>query len=106
VEAVGAWGPLLGAFSDERWRTVRVPVSPGDVLVLYTDGVLDAKGPADRFGEDRLRDALTGSATADDAVAAVDRALAAWREGDQDDDTAVLAIQRAPAPVALPAGAR
>jgi PAS domain S-box-containing protein len=106
VEAVGAWGPLLGAFADERWRTVRVPVAPGDVLVLYTDGVLDAKGPADRFGEDRLRDALTGSATADDAVAAVDRALAAWREGDQDDDTAVLAIQRAPAPVALPAGAR
>jgi hypothetical protein len=23
VEAVGAWGPLLGAFADERWRTVR-----------------------------------------------------------------------------------
>ena len=106
VEAVGTWGPLLGAFAEERWRTVRVPVAPGDVLVLYTDGVLDAKGSGDRFGEERLRDALTGSASADDAVAAVDRALADWREGDQDDDTAVLAIQRAPAPVLLPAGVR
>ena len=106
VEAVGAWGPLLGAFAEDHWRTVRVPVAPGDVLVLYTDGVLDAKGSADRFGEERLRDALTGSDSADEAVAAVDRALAEWREGDQDDDTAVLAIQRAPAPVPLPAGAR
>jgi PAS domain S-box-containing protein len=104
VEAVGAWGPLLGAFPDDRWRTVRVPVAPGDVLVLYTDGVLDAKGPDDRFGEERLRRALTGSASAEEAVGAVDRALTGWREGDHDDDTAVLAIQRAPAPVPAAAG--
>ena len=76
------------------------------MLVLYTDGVTTRAGAGGRFGEERLRDALTGTASADDAVAAVDRALAGWREGDEDDDTAVLAIQRAPAAVALPAAAR
>ena len=30
----------------------------GDVLVLYTDGVLDTVGEGDRFGEQRLREAL------------------------------------------------
>jgi PAS domain S-box-containing protein len=104
VEAVGTWGPLLGAFADERWRTVRVPIAADDLLVLYTDGVLDAKGADDRFGEERLREALEGSATADEAVASVDGALAAWQEGDQEDDTAVLAIQRAPAPVPAATG--
>ena len=60
VDPVGSWGPLLGAFADERWRATRVPIAADDVLVLYTDGVLDAKGAEDRFGEDRLREALDG----------------------------------------------
>ena len=104
VDPVGSWGPLLGAFADERWRTTRVPIAADDVLVLYTDGVLDAKGSDDRFGEERLRETLEGSASADEAVASVDHALMAWQEGDQEDDTAVLAIQRAPAPVPAATG--
>jgi serine phosphatase RsbU (regulator of sigma subunit) len=69
-------------------------VEPGDVLVLYTDGVTDSRGHDDRFGEDRLRDALMGTTSAEDAVARVRSALQQFSGGEQDDDTAVLAIQR------------
>jgi PAS domain S-box-containing protein len=98
IEAAGA---LLGAFVDERWEETTVDVAPGDILVLYTDGVLDARGPDGRFGEDRLRAVLGDGRTADDAVAAIDAALSAFQAG-EDDDTAVLAVQRTPVEVAPP----
>jgi serine phosphatase RsbU (regulator of sigma subunit) len=98
IEAAGA---LLGAFDDERWEETTVDVAPGDILVLYTDGVLDARGPDGRFGEERLRAVLSGQRTADDAVGAIDAALSAFQTG-EDDDTAVLAVQRTPVEAPTP----
>jgi PAS domain S-box-containing protein len=94
VRAVGRTGPLLGAFEHGHWLAAGVDLEPGDVLVLYTDGVLDAKGPGDRFGEERLEHALTGATSAEDAVERIRSALEDFAGGEQDDDTAVLAIQR------------
>jgi serine phosphatase RsbU (regulator of sigma subunit) len=56
--------------------------------------VLDAKGPGDRFGEERLEHALTGATSAEDAVERIRSALEDFAGAEQDDDTAVLAIQR------------
>jgi PAS domain S-box-containing protein len=94
VRAVGRTGPLLGAFEHGHWLAASVDLEPGDVLVLYTDGVLDAKGPGDRFGEARLEQALTGATSAEDAVERIRSALHDYAGAEQDDDTAVLAIQR------------
>ncbi|MEA2244750.1 MAG: hypothetical protein QOD24_4306 [Solirubrobacteraceae bacterium] len=94
VRAVGRTGPLLGAFEHGHWLAAGVDLEPGDVLVLYTDGVLDAKGPGDRFGEERLEHALTGATSAEDAVERIRAALESFAGPEQDDDTAVLAIQR------------
>ena len=41
---VGRFGPMLGAWSDSRWQPESLVLEPGDVLVLYTDGVTDAEG--------------------------------------------------------------
>jgi PAS domain S-box-containing protein len=90
--AVGHFGPILGAWADSDWRPDSVPLEPGDVLVLYTDGVTDAEGPEERFGEARLLEALRGATDAAGAVAAIDRALTAFQAGAQADDTAVLAM--------------
>jgi serine phosphatase RsbU (regulator of sigma subunit) len=39
-----------------------VELYPGDVLVVYTDGVTEARGTSDEeFGEDRLKDLLQRS---------------------------------------------
>jgi PAS domain S-box-containing protein len=94
VRAVGRIGPLLGAFDHGHWLAASVRLEPGDVMVLYTDGVLDAKGPGDRFGEERLERALTGATSAEDAVERIRSALEDFAGAEQDDDTAVLAIQR------------
>ena len=62
VEAVGQPGPLVGTLERPRWEVTPVELSRGDQLVLYTDGVTEARAGGDRFGEDRLRASLSGAA--------------------------------------------
>jgi len=93
---VGPSGPMLGAWPDSTWRADTLDLQPGDVLVLYTDGVTDARGADGRFGEARLLEALRGSEDAAAAVAAIDRALNHFQRGPQADDTAVLALDLPP----------
>ncbi|MPZ72052.1 MAG: SpoIIE family protein phosphatase [Nitriliruptorales bacterium] len=48
-------GPLLGPLHGE-WRTESIQLSPGSVMVAYTDGVTETRGPAnEEFGVERLR---------------------------------------------------
>jgi GAF domain-containing protein len=94
VRPVGRTGPLLGAFEQGHWLAASLEIQPGDVVVLYTDGVLDARGPDDRFGEERLAAALSGVTSAEQAVVRIDSALRQFAGGEQDDDTAVLALQK------------
>jgi PAS domain S-box-containing protein len=89
---IGNWGPMVGAFADSSWRPETLTLVPGDVLVLYTDGVIDADGDAERFGDERLTETLRGTADASDAVGRIHRALEAFEVGAQADDTAVLAM--------------
>ena len=95
VEAIGGFGPMLGAWGDKTWTPVDVPIERGDTLVLYTDGVVDAEGAEERFGEHRLVAVLAGARDADEAVERIDRALSEFEVGDRAaDDTAVLAVNR------------
>jgi serine phosphatase RsbU (regulator of sigma subunit) len=94
AQAVGRIGPLLGAFENGHWLPATVQLQGGDVLVLYTDGVLDARGDDSRFGEERLEAALTGTTSAAEAVERIRAALFEFAGGEQDDDTAVLALQK------------
>jgi serine phosphatase RsbU (regulator of sigma subunit) len=76
------------------WPAATAVLNPGDVVVLYTDGVLDAVGERDRFGEQRLRDAvaeLTGSV--EERLAGLDARLEAFQRGPQRDDTTVLVLE-------------
>ena len=49
-----------------RLTDTRVDLAPGDTLILYTDGYLEATAPdgTTEFGLDRLRDALGGARAA------------------------------------------
>ena len=93
---VGRNGPMPGAFDGVSWEPVTIPLQAGDVLVLYTDGVLDTVGADERFGEQRLQEVLAGAASAADAVGRVAEALDRFHVGTQSDDTALLAVGRTP----------
>jgi phosphoserine phosphatase RsbU/P len=76
VEASGEEsGTPLGIDVSRAYRSITVSLDPGDVVVLYSDGVTDARDRNDElFGEHRLREAL---AQAPQGVAAVGEAILA-----------------------------
>ncbi len=88
-------GPMAGAFDEGEWNGTRVELHAGDVLLLYTDGVLDVAGEADRFGAPRLLAAL-GAAPARDPqqlIAHLAATLDAFQRGPQRDDVAIVALR-------------
>ncbi len=85
-------GPLLGAFDDASWELETVKLEPGDKLVVYTDGVVEARGDEGRFGEDRLSRLLGGVADPADAIGRIRSELDTFAAGDLDDDAAALAV--------------
>ncbi len=92
----GEPGSLLGAFDTGTWIEQEVVLREGQSLVLFTDGVTDARGPGgERFGGERLKDALRGARGlgADDIAARVDAALEAFERGQQRDDVALLVLR-------------
>ncbi|CAL9643714.1 hypothetical protein SUDANB108_06440 [Streptomyces sp. enrichment culture] len=89
-------GMLIGVLTDTPIGTARTVLAPGDTLVLYTDGLTEARsGPGrdDRYGEDALL--AFGAAHAPAAPREVVTALTGLLEGfgdGLDDDTALLAL--------------
>ncbi len=59
VDLLSTGGLLLGAFSDVKYETGVAELEPGDMLVMYTDGVTEAMDAGkNEFGEQRLADEL------------------------------------------------
>lgn len=74
----------------ERWLV------PGDRLVLYTDGVIDARSPGgEPFGLRRLRHLLDPAEPADPrwAMERLQAALRTHEAGAEEDDATVLSVQ-------------
>jgi serine phosphatase RsbU (regulator of sigma subunit) len=64
AEMLDKGGPPLGMFPESEYLSGRVCLQEGDVLVLYTDGILDAVNrEQDQFGEERLRETVRSSLT-------------------------------------------
>jgi serine phosphatase RsbU (regulator of sigma subunit) len=98
IRPVEGGGPLLGAFPALGVEDIEVQLEPRDQLVLYTDGVTDARSPAgERFGRTRLLEALESArgATAHDLVASVRDGVEAFCGGsDPVDDVTIVAVGR------------
>lgn len=94
-EVPAAPDPMLGAFDDVVRQDHGVDVKVGELVIAYTDGVLDAPGTGERFGEERLRKVLADACGAGPqaTVRRLEEALNAFTVGGGD-DVAVLALQR------------
>jgi phosphoserine phosphatase RsbU/P len=90
-----AAGTALGCVARPELTGLPVRLGPGDQLVLYTDGVLDARRDGERFGLARLTALISdgNDATAAALADQVDAAIAAFSDGPLADDAAVLVIR-------------
>jgi serine phosphatase RsbU (regulator of sigma subunit) len=91
-------GPLIGAFADLTLPECAVDLRPGDMLVLYTDGVTDARSPtSERFEEERLFAAIESArdGSAREVVQAIADAVGAFAGlAEPADDITIVAIRR------------
>jgi serine phosphatase RsbU (regulator of sigma subunit) len=100
VQTLGKTGMLLGVVEDTAWERETVPLAPGDLLLLYTDGVTEAQdGEGSFFGPQRLLE--TASANLGRAAEAVQESVLAEVQrfvGDapQFDDITVMVAVRDP----------
>jgi serine phosphatase RsbU (regulator of sigma subunit) len=92
---VGTESPVLGAFADMVFSERDVQLLPGDTLLLYTDGVTEARGAGGFFGDERLHDLVRSSEGSgpDELVTAVLDGVLAWTGGTLRDDLALLALR-------------
>ena len=80
----------LGIVAETKFDTVRILLSPGDSLTLYTDGLLEARNQAgELFGFGRIAELLTTTGNAEKIADAA-------QQFGQDDDITVLTLAVAP----------
>jgi phosphoserine phosphatase RsbU/P len=92
----GAGGVILGILPMAQYQEATVTLDPGDILVLFSDGVTEEVDPNDeQFGEERLANlvALMRERPAAEIVDQVHRAVHAFTKGAPaaDDITVVIA---------------
>ena len=87
-ETLEPTGPALGLLCGAEYAEAEVALDDGDLLLLYTDGVIEAIDTEEEFGEDRLRQVVaahrgaTAAAVADAVLAAVDAHVAGAEQFD------------------------
>lgn len=98
IEVLPAEGFLLGAFSGVSFAQQETTLSIGDVLLLYTDGVTEARDENGRFfGEARMRQAILDSAdgSAEEIVAGMVKAVQNFAgSATQSDDLTLVVAKR------------
>lgn len=96
IERLEPTAIMLGAFEDWRCAEHEVTLQPGDVLLLYSDGVTEAANDiGDDFCEQRLIDLVRSNATAspEELVRRIVDAVSAFSSAARTDDITVAAIR-------------
>ncbi len=95
VVPIGDPGPMIGIDSGAAWGEVECDLTPGDTLMLYTDGAVEARHAGTSYGEDRLLALLQGPdpGSAAGLARAVRQSVLEFTEGSFADDVALLVIR-------------
>ncbi|HEY5455741.1 MAG TPA: GAF domain-containing SpoIIE family protein phosphatase [Acidothermaceae bacterium] len=93
VEVVESPGRLLGCLPNPGLADIRLLLAPGELLLLYTDGVTEARRANEQFSDTRLHVLLsTNMGDAHHIVDHIIDAALAHSDGELTDDAAVMAI--------------
>ena len=98
ISALDVQSGVVGAFHDIAYRDGTVRISPGDVLLLYTDGTTEARDPEGAFfGEEGLREMVMRESAADRPfegfVGRLLEGLEAFTGRNLEDDVAMVALR-------------
>ena len=91
MEPVGRHGTLIGAVPEVTLHDVAFTLDPGDLLLLFSDGVTESRRTGEMLGERGLCALL--AATGDDADHVCERLQLAASADAPCDDIALLAVQ-------------
>jgi len=96
VRAVEAGGVVLGIDDDQVYEEVREHLDGGATVVLYTDGVIEARRGGELYGRERLELLLSAERALGpgELVRAVVADCRAFSRGELADDCAIVAIRR------------
>jgi len=96
-EELTAGGVLLGVRPDAAYADAWVELSAGDVVLLYTDGLTEARNGEELFGIERVRDCVAAHAhrRATDILAGLLHEVRAFADRQLDDLTVVVLRQLA-----------
>ena len=103
IERLEAGGLVLGFLPDQKYMQQAVNIDPGDIIVLYTDGITEAVGSSGEkvsenlFGEERLIEVVwrNSKSTAREIQSAILEAISSHTANlPQSDDITLVVIKR------------
>jgi sigma-B regulation protein RsbU (phosphoserine phosphatase) len=98
IENLGSsTGPIVGVWEDAEYEDSRATLDPGDLLVLYTDGVTEARNEADTLlGDEGFCKILQQyrEQPVDELCQSIVRDVDVYRRGEGQDDVTLLALRR------------
>ena len=96
IVRLGTGGRPVGLFADSVYEEGDVQLNPGDLVLAYTDGIVEAENAAgEEWGIEGLRRAVTASDShcADDIIDTIFTSMDEFSCGRQADDATVVALQ-------------
>ncbi|MET0543347.1 MAG: SpoIIE family protein phosphatase [Variovorax sp.] len=94
-QRLGLTGPALGLLPGQRFTVGTAQLVDGDLLLGYTDGVVEATGAEGAFGEARLIEALLGTGSAEAMLHGIESALDSHSAGaEAADDITMVMLRR------------
>ncbi len=97
AEGLSEGGPVLGLFPNLVFTSTARALSPGELLVMYTDGIVEAQNMAEEmYGDNRLLARIAEASTCDAAGALdlIERDVNAFSAGAPQYDDATLVIAK------------
>jgi sigma-B regulation protein RsbU (phosphoserine phosphatase) len=97
LESIASTGPVIGMLSEARWSSATTRLEPGETLVLYSDGLVEARSAdGEEFGISALQQVLAARprATAASLMADILEAVMRHTEGARQDDLTLVIVRR------------
>ncbi|MDO8685025.1 MAG: SpoIIE family protein phosphatase [Armatimonadota bacterium] len=97
VESYPTGGRVAGVFADTSYETQSVTLQPNDLLLLFTDGITEARRNEEFFGRNGLENAVAtyaGSSLPQTLLERMIEHVMDYTQGQIRDDIAMLAIRR------------